>query len=168
MGAWSKNLLQVISVGPGEMKVTNDMNACLASKSLGSCLAVAVYDAEAHVGGLLCTVLPDMEFDPEMALQNPSLFATSGIPQLYRRCYKHGAKKERMECYLIGGADVFDESGSYCPGRENYEKALEVLENNGVTVKAEFVGGVENRRVRLYAGDGKVVICNNRGEELEP
>ena len=48
----------MIMVGLGEVKASKDPDAVLACLGLGSCIAVAVYDPKAKVGGMAHVVLP--------------------------------------------------------------------------------------------------------------
>ena len=154
-----------IVVPMAEIAVTNDPNTWLVAASLGSSMAVAVHDPEVRVAGILHFLLPRYELNRKKALENPSLFANTGIPQLYRRCYKLGAEKERMVCYLIGASGLIGGSESFRLGSDNYEAAVQALAQSGVEAKEEWVGGTENRTVRLYAADGTIKVDNNLFEE---
>lgn len=147
-----------ILVDGAEIKVSNDPTMCLKTPSLGSGVAVMVYDPEVHVGGVLHFLMPAWEIDKQQAVENPSLFGNSGIPQLYRRCYKFGADKSRMKCYLVGGADVLDPTRRFLPGQNNLDAAKKMLEQNGVTVNEEWTGGQDSRVARLFNDDGRIVV----------
>lgn len=153
-------------IGAGDINVTNLPTSRLITELIGSNVAVAVYDPEAKVAGLLQFLLPHFKLDKHSALKNPAVFADTGIPQLYRRCYKLGAEKERMRCYLVGGADVIDRSGSYHPGAENVRSALDVLTRNGVRVERQWIGGNVSRRLELSAADGRIRVFSVSREEV--
>lgn len=154
----------VIPVGMAELSVTNHPNSCLTTSLLGAGIAVAVHDPESHVGGLLHFVLPRWSIDKESALDNPALFADSGIPALYKRCYKMGAEKERMKCYLIGGANVMDRTGGFNLGKDNLDAATDILAKNGVSVEKTWSGGIEGRVIRFHTDGGRVDV-QIRGQE---
>ena len=154
-------------VNLGEFKATNVPTACLATSTLGSGVAVAVHDSEIHISGLLHFVLPQWEINKTIALENPSIFANSGIPQLYRHCYKLGAVKEHMRCFLIGGADVLDTEGAFGLGTANLEAAITILKANGVEPDEQWVGGNESRIVKLYNADGRLVVQTTREYEFQ-
>jgi len=63
---------------------------------LGSCIAVAIYDAVAGVAGMLHFMLPESSIDPDRARERPYMFADTGIPRLFRAAYQRGAEKERI------------------------------------------------------------------------
>lgn len=66
------------------MKISNTPGTVLVTYSLGSCIAVAIYDPLVRVGGMLHFMLPDSELDPEKAQNNPFMFADTGIPSLFK------------------------------------------------------------------------------------
>ena len=119
-----------------------------------------------RVGGMLHFLLPRWEISKKSAMDNPATFADSGIPQLYRRCYKFGAEKERMLCYIVGGADVMDKTGAFGLGKDNVQTAIDVLNKNGVKITDQWTGGNEGRHVRLRISDGKISVKTNLGDEL--
>lgn len=147
------------------MSVSNDPTASLAALELGSNIAVVVYDPKVKAGGILNFMLPNLEISEKQALANPAIFAESGIPQLYQRCYKFGARKERMLCYLVGGGNVMGDSHSFHPGSDNLEMAHRILEKNGVEIREEWVGGHSRRSVRLQVSDGQVTVQSSDDEE---
>ena len=149
-----------------DLKVTNDPTTSLVTSTLGSGVAVAVYDPQVRVGGMLHFILPEWEINKKQAQDNPSIFANCGIPNLYRRCYKLGADKARMKCYVVGGADVIDGSKTFSPGQANLKAALEILKQNGVTPAEQWVGGTACRVIRLFPDDGRVEIETRDGMKL--
>ena len=54
---------------------------------LGSCIALAIHDPVASVGGLLHFMLPESSLNPRKAGENPYLFADTGIPLLFQAAY---------------------------------------------------------------------------------
>ena len=159
-------LTQII-VDLADMKSTNNVAARLTSAVLGSCAALAIYDPVAKVGGLLHFFLPESILDRQRALQNPYIFADTGIPLLFRRCYKLGAVKERVICKLAGGGTVIDKAKVFEMGTLNYESARKVLVANGVAITAEKVGGHGGMMVSLMMDTGRVVIKMSSGEEVD-
>lgn len=150
----------ILNVDIGQIEVTNNLCAHLRAGRLGSAVTVAIHDPVARVSGLLHFVLPRWELNRKAALGNPFLFANSGIPQLFRRCYNFGAEKDRMNCYLIGGADVHDPDGAFQPGRDNVLAATGVLERNGVAVTRRWVGGRATRAVDFAAAAGDIQVTD--------
>ena len=63
--------MSVLSVGIGECLVSWDIDSVLAIYALGSCIAVAINDRVAAVGGLLHFMLPESALNPAKACTKP-------------------------------------------------------------------------------------------------
>jgi chemotaxis protein CheD len=145
-------------IGVADMAVSNSSDEILVTYSLGSCIAVVIYDPRARVGGMLHYMLPEAALDPEKARKNPFMFADSGIPQLFKESYRLGAKKENLIVKAAGGAQILDESGFFNIGKRNYLAMRKLFWRNNVLVAAEHVGGNVNRTLRLYMETGRVLM----------
>ncbi|NTW17986.1 MAG: chemotaxis protein CheD, partial [Syntrophaceae bacterium] len=99
-----------IVVGISDFKVSNNANDMLVTYALGSCIGVAVYDPVVKVAGLLHFMLPESSLDAKKAGETPAMFADTGIPLLFKSCYKFGADKKRMVVKVAGGASILDDS----------------------------------------------------------
>lgn len=157
---------QVI-VDMADMKTSDDPAGVLCTYVLGSCLAVAIYDPVVHVGGLLHFIMPEAALNTQKALQNPYLFADTGIPLLYRSAYKMGAVKERIICRLAGGANVLDPNQVMNFGVRNHLAAKTVLSKNNVQIAGERVGGLAGMNLTLHLATGRAVVTLPNGEESE-
>jgi chemotaxis protein CheD len=155
--------LKQIVIGVGEQAVSADPDAVLVTYALGSCIGLLIHDPVAHVGGLLHYMLPDSRIDPSKAQNNPSMFADTGIPLLFRRAYEIGALKSRLVVQAAGGAQVLDEQGVFNIGKRNHQALRGILWKAGVMLKAESTGGNRSRTVRLEIGTGRM-WCRGPGE----
>jgi len=147
-----------IVVGIADMKVSNSPDDTLITHALGSCIGVAVYDPVVKVGGLLHFMLPESKVNPEKAKQNPYMFADTGVPLLFKTCYKYGAVKKRMIVKVAGGAQIMDEAGHFNIGKRNYAILRKLFWRNGVLIKAEDIGGMVNRTMELSIATGEVCL----------
>ncbi|MBW2109020.1 MAG: chemotaxis protein CheD [Deltaproteobacteria bacterium] len=147
-----------VVVGIADMKVSRDPEAVLVTHSLGSCIGLAVYDPVARVGGLLHYMLPDSDLDHAKAKENPLMFADTGIPLLFKACYKLGAEKNRMVSKVAGGSQIMDPSGKFNIGKRNYAALRKMFWRNNVMVKAEDVGGTSNRTMWLHIATGELTL----------
>ncbi len=145
-------------IGVADMKVSNNPQARLITYSLGSCLAVCIYDPVVRVGGLLHLMLPDSKIDPDKAQKNPFMFADTGIPLLFKEAYRMGAVKNRLEVRLTGASQILDDSGVFNIGKRNHLAARKILWKNNVMVKAEDIGGTEHRTVRMDLSNGAITL----------
>jgi len=154
-----------IIVGISDMKIGTKPDDELVTYSLGSCIGVVLWDAEARVGGLLHYMLPDSSIDRDKATLKPYMFADVAVPRLFKEIYRYGAVKTRMRVYVIGGAQVLDDSGMFNIGKRNYMILRKMFWKNKVMVTKEEVGGTVNRTVRLQVGTGAVTVkVSGQGE----
>lgn len=142
-------------VGMADCQVTNARDQVLVTYALGSCIAVAIHDPVAGVGGMLHYMLPESAIAPAKASENPFMFADTGIPLLFRRAYEYGAEKRRLVVRVAGGAQVMDREGVFNIGKRNYLALRKILWKAGVLVQGEDVGGNNSRTVRLEVGTGR-------------
>ena len=156
-----------VIVGVGDCQVTKDASHVLVTYGLGSCIAIAIYDPVARVGGLLHFMLPEA---PEGALQtgkSPYLFADSGIPMLFREAYQNGAEKHRLRVRVAGGARVLDEQGVFNIGPRNCLAMRRIFWKAGVILHGEETGGKTSRTMSLDVGSGRVVLLSPDGSPRE-
>jgi len=150
--------MSALVVGVGDCRVTNDPETVLVTYALGSCIGVTVHDPVAGVGGLLHFMLPESGLDRAKAEHNPFMFADTGIPLLFHSAYGMGAEKHRMVVTASGGAQMMDEVGVFNIGKRNYLAMRKIFWKAGVMVKAENVGGLASRTVRLEVASGRVFM----------
>jgi chemotaxis protein CheD len=154
-------------VGVADMAVSNAPNEILITYSLGSCVAVIIFDPSARVGGMLHYMLPESELDLGKARQNPNMFADTGIPMLFKQSYQLGARKESIVVKAVGGAQILDQNGVFNIGKRNYLAMRKIFWRNNVMVAAEHVGGGINRTVRLEMNTGRVFLKIGGESEIE-
>lgn len=156
-----------IVVGVADLAVSNDPKETLITHSLGSCIAVVIYDPTVRVGGILHFMLPDASMDLTKAKAKPAMFADSGIPVLFRQSYQLGASKANIVVKVAGGSQIMDENGVFNIGKRNYMAMRKIFWRNNVPIAAEHVGGCVNRTVRLDIGTGRVLMKVSGTGEIE-
>jgi len=154
-------------IGVADMVVSDSPEDLLITYSLGSCIAVIIFDPLASVGGMLHYMLPESSLDPEKAKKNPSMFADTGITRLFKNSYQMGAKKENIVVKSVGGAQMLDPNGIFNIGKRNYLAMRKIFWKNNVAIVAEHVGGEVNRTVRLEMESGRVIVKVGTGAEIE-
>ncbi|MCA1987918.1 MAG: chemotaxis protein CheD [Desulfarculus sp.] len=153
-----------ITVGVGDLAVSNQKGYEIVTHSLGSCIGVLVHDPSAGVGGLLHLMLPESSLNPERARQQPAVFADTGLPLLFKSAYDLGAKKGRMRVVVVGGSQLLDQSGRFNIGQRNYAAVRKIFWRNNVLIDVEDVGGQVNRTVGLEVSTGRIWLKVNSGE----
>ena len=159
LGVEAKNNALVV-VGIAEMVVSAAPDETIITYALGSCLGLCIYDPVAKVGGLLHALLPTSLLDPERARTNPAHFVDSGVPALFKACYRLGARKNRIITKVAGGARIAasGREDSFQIGKRNLIALKKLLWKNGVLLKGQDVGGNKARTVSLRIVDGMVVV----------
>ena len=145
-------------VGVADVKVSNDPALRLITYALGSCLGISVHDPVAGVGGLLHVMLPTGTIDPAKMQAKPAMFVDSGVPLLFKECYRLGARKERMIVRVAGGAHAgaSEDGDRFQIGKRNMIALRKLLWKNGVLVQAHDTGGIQTSRtmwVEVASGD---------------
>ena len=133
----------------------------LVTYALGSCLGVCLYDPVAQVAGLLHVMLPSSTVDAARAAQVPAMFVDTGVPVLFKECYRRGALKERLVVRVVGGARQAEreEDDAFQIGKRNLLALRKLLWRNNVLVRAEEVGGARvSRTVYLDAATGALRV----------
>lgn len=154
-------------VGISDCQISNDPGTSLVTYALGSCIGLTIYDPLAQVGGMLHFMLPESELHKGKAIENPFVFADSGIPLLFKRAYQLGAEKKRLVVRAAGGAQVMSDQEVFNIGKRNYLALRKILWKAGVMIHAEAVGGTISRTVRLEIGNGRLTIREAAGPEVE-
>jgi len=149
------------------MVVSDSPEDLLITYSLGSCIAVIIFDPLAGVGGMLHYMLPESSLDPEKAQKNPSMFADTGITRLFKNSYQMGARKENIVVKSVGGAQMLDPNGIFNIGKRNCLAMRKIFWKNNVAITAEHVGGEVNRTVRLEMDSGRVIVKVGTEAEIE-
>ncbi|HQU86593.1 MAG TPA: chemotaxis protein CheD, partial [Pyrinomonadaceae bacterium] len=154
------------TVGIADMKISRQPDDVLITYALGSCLGIAVYDAVAKVGGLLHVMLPVSTVNPAKAADNPLMFVDTGVPELFKACYKAGAKKERMVVKVAGGASLQNngDSDQFQIGKRNFLMLRKLLWKNNVLIESFDVGENFSRTMSLELATGDVVLKINNKE----
>jgi len=153
-----------ITVDIADMKVTDNRSAKLITHSLGSCIGVTIWDPEVRVGGMIHYMLPDATLSPDKAKLKPAMFASTGVPALFRAAFALGAVKKRMIVKVAGGSSLLDDNGTFNIGKRNYVMLRKLLWKNDILIQAEDVGGSISRTLVLDVATGRVVIRNRNGE----
>lgn len=154
-------------VGVADMAVSSTIGERIITYALGSCLGIVVFDPIVSVAGLLHVQLPTGTIDESKMRDRPAMFVDSGVPLLFKECYKLGAKKERMIVKVAGGAHAGpnEEEDRFQIGKRNLLALRKLLWKNGVLVHAQDTGGVQcSRTMWVDVATGDVTLKINGTE----
>lgn len=145
---------EALRVGIAEYRTASG-DTHLRSSGFGSCVGVAVYDADAGVSGLAHVMLPDGGDGSD----RPGKYADTAVPALVEEVRAMGG--ERLRAKLAGGSDMFEFSttdGSI--GERNVAAVTDLLSELGVPVVATDVGGDHGRSLELCGSDGDLHVSS--------
>lgn len=84
------------------------------------------------------------------------------IRNLAKQFDRFGARRDELEIKVFGGADVLPvpatTSGKRTVGQQNWHTALEILQQERLTVIASDVGGLVGRTIEFDTGNGEVLL----------
>ena len=132
----------------------------IATVGLGSCVAIALYDRDAKVGGLAHILLPSKAMSRETG--NPAKFPETIVPIMLAEMRRLGsAPAARISAKIAGGASMFGQlvSGTGINvGERNVIATREVLAAANIPLLAEDTGLDYGRSVYFYLDDGRVEV----------
>ncbi len=141
---------RTLHVGQGEHHVSADPGVVITT-ILGSCIAACIRDPQARLGGMNHFLLPegDVGSDTEAARR----YGVNAMERLINSLLGAGARRERLEAKLFGGASMFDRLRDI--GTENAAFAHRFLQAEGIVVIGGDTGGHQARRVRFWPATGQ-------------
>lgn len=155
---------KTIDVQIGEVKVERGQ-AILRSAAIGSCIAIAAYDAGRKIGGLAHAMLPGRAPAGKEAAEK-TRYAADAIDAMLSEMARLGSKMEDVEVAVVGGANILRRPDDTVCG-SNIESVLELLEKKHLKVKAQALGGTERRSISLDVERGIVSHSEGNGGEVE-
>lgn len=150
-----------IIINVSDARVSGNPSDVLATYSLGSCIAVCLYDPAINIGGMLHYQLPDSKMDPERAGNKPFMFADTGMKMLVEKLTSMGAKKKRMQIRVAGGASMDTGPKGFDIGKRNHLAFRKIMWKDGMFVDSEDVGGISPRNMYMNIADGTVTVRSN-------
>lgn len=161
-GSKSSSLAGRRSVGVAEYGVTVDGTSLITS-GLGSCVAVGIYDGTV-AAGLVHVMLPTADDRP---VENPAKFADTGVSTLLGALADAGARSESFAAKMAGGSEMIAfRAQERSIGERNVEAVRTALDDSGVPLLGEDVGGDEGRTVELTQSGDLVVRTARTGERV--
>ena len=142
-------------IGMAEMFVAG--NPTIITTTVGSCIALCMYDPVNRIGGMVHIVLPrKTDYSREEKTDTLIRYADKAVPALLSRLISKGAKKEFIRAKMAGGANMFPMFTHPILeiGKNNAEAVKKKLAELGVPLVAEDVGGNHGRIVEFDVGSG--------------
>jgi chemotaxis protein CheD len=147
-----------VIVNMSDAQISRDPAVVLATYSLGSCIAVCLYDPQICAGGMLHYQLPESKMDDQRAKQKPLMFADTGMECMISRLIALGANKKQLHAKIAGGAAMENGPKGFDVGKRNHLAIRKILWKHGMLIEAEDVGGSSPRNMYLNIETGEVTI----------
>jgi len=135
-----------VHVIQGEFVVMDDPGVVLTT-ILGSCVAACLRDPHIGVGGMNHFLLPGAVGDDGLR------YGVQAMELLVNGLLRRGARRERMEAKLFGGARLFD--GLTDVGDQNAAFAERFLRDEGIRHVGGSLRGDQARRIQFWPTSGR-------------
>jgi chemotaxis protein CheD len=134
----------------GEFFVTGDKDV-MVTTILGSCVAACIRDPLAGVGGINHFLLPGNLGQAKAA--EAERMGVHLMEMLVNGLLKVGARRERLEAKLFGGASTVRSRSDI--GKNNAEFAQRFLKAEGISHIGGSTGGLQGRRIQYWPVSGR-------------
>lgn len=154
--------MKELRVAMAEMKVENKPIELVTS--VGSCVAICLYDSTSKCGGLAHIMLPNSAIAPQGFL--PCKFADTAVPALANAVREISGKETLLSAKIAGGANIFRFKDNNGPpiGEKNIDAVKMALNAYKIRLVAEDIGGSYGRRITFNIESGVVTIRLSNGE----
>jgi chemotaxis protein CheD len=141
---------------PGEYHVT-DRDIVIVTV-LGSCVAACIRDPKLGIGGMNHFMLPDSGSGQESTASEPARYGSYAMEVLINQLVKMGARRDRLEAKVFGGANVIPGMTQTNVGKRNSDFVLNFLKTEGIPVLARDLEDVCPRKVAYFPKTGVVKV----------
>ncbi len=153
-----------IIIGIGEYAVAKSPNI-LYTSSLGSCLALVLYDPVQKIAGMSHILLPYSVMYSNKSMY--SKFADTAVEHLIKEMKKSGAYSSNLIAKLAGGSklgNLMPKDDVFRVGEKNVVSATAQLKKHKIPIESKDVGGDYYRTVEFITLENKLKIKRNGNE----
>lgn len=151
--------MNIITIGISEIAVTGAPGV-LVSYGLGSCVAIALYDAEKRIGALAHPLLPEPAGKNNIMAKS-SKYVSHAVDLMVEELAERGCATGRLVAKLVGGAVMFDSPYNRyreAIGQRNLEAAVSALARHAIPIVAQDTGDDYGRTLEFYTETGTIVV----------
>lgn len=123
--------------------------------TLGSCIAVCLYDSVTHTGGMNHFMLPHGSQGGRSISASYGMYA---MDSLINELMSRGADRSRLVAKVFGGASVLPKMVNHDIGGKNIEFIENYLATEAIPIEAKLVGGQRGMQVSFETHTGKVCV----------
>jgi len=147
-----------IRIGMAEMVISKTPTTIITT--VGSCVALCMYDPVMKIGGMVHIVLPNNLSGEEKEIKQK--YAETAVMALLSALISEGADKERIRAKIAGGANMFLKLSLKCEaldiGRSNAKMTKKKLAEFHIPLVAEDIGGNHARRIEFDTDSGRMTV----------
>lgn len=126
----------------------------LVATVLGSCVAACMYDPVTRVGGMNHFMLPEANRETTSAA-----FGIHAMELLINKIMRLGGDRRRLHAKVFGGANVLALQGAELQiGQRNVAFVRQFLEDEGITLTAQRVGGNHGVKLCFYTATARALV----------
>lgn len=141
---------------PGEYHVTRDDIVLVTV--LGSCVAACIRDCENGIGGMNHFMLPEKAGDAASPLAASARYGAYAMEMMINALLKSGARRDRLEAKVFGGASVLKSLSHSNVGERNARFVLDYLALEQIRVAAQDLLDTAPRKVAFFPRSGRVLV----------
>ncbi|MCM2971638.1 chemoreceptor glutamine deamidase CheD [Larsenimonas suaedae] len=157
--------VKAVKLLPNEYYVSDD--DMLLTTVLGSCIAACIRDPVLGVGGMNHFMLPD-DSGPSVQTGSASMrYGAYAMEVLINALLSAGAKRERLEAKVFGGATVLSDMSVSRIGERNSEFILRYLELERIRVVAQDLKDKFPRRVNYLPRSGQAMVRRLKSRDAQ-
>ncbi|MBN9407861.1 MAG: chemoreceptor glutamine deamidase CheD [Burkholderiales bacterium] len=149
-----------IKVLPGHYHITGEDKVLVTV--LGSCVAACIRDRHSGIGGMNHFMLP--EAGDDAFASEPARYGAYAMEVLINQLVKNGARRDRLEAKVFGGANVVAGMTQAGIGRRNAQFVLEFLAREGIPLLARDLEDTCARKVAYFPRTGEARVRRLAGE----
>lgn len=142
----------VAKILPGEYLASS--REMVIATVLGSCVAACLYDRASGVFGMNHFMLPRGDGEASKSMR----YGAYAMEVLLNEMFKLGARRERLEAKVTGGAAVLPDMKSLNVGERNAAFVVDYLNTEGVRIVAADLQGNYARKIYLYGATGRIRV----------
>lgn len=143
---------EAVKILPGEYFVYNE--DLLIMTTLGSCIAVCLWDRQAKIGGMNHFMLPDSGGNG----QDSGRYGSYAMELLINELLKLGASRLTLEAKVFGGGAVISGMNSINVGERNTAFVMEYLKTERIPIVSKDVLDIYPRKVCFLPYSGKAMV----------
>ena len=145
-----------VKVLPGEHFVGAD--DIVITTTLGSCVAVCLWDAARRVGGMNHIMLPDSDPDPAPGMGEAGRYGSFAMELLINAMLRRGAVRSSLVAKVFGGGAVVPGMLAINVGERNARFVLDYLATERIAVLSQDLLDVHPRKVAFWPASGRAMV----------